>query len=94
MIAGIKAPFLAICLLCVPVPLLQRKALHSGATRHLTHLQLGTLGMKTSQLASKDQGAHLTPIRRDILYDESLTPPSCASQSLRNARLVVESSLW
>ena len=82
MIAGIKAPFLAICLLRVPVPLLQRKALHSAATRHLTHLQLDALAMQTPQPASIDQGAHLTPIRRDILYDESLTPPSCASQSL------------
>ena len=82
MVAGIKAPFLAICLLRMPVPLLQRKRLHSGATRHLTHLQLDALGMLSSHPASKDQGAHLTPIRRDILYDESLTPPSCASQSL------------
>ena len=39
MIAGIKAPFLAICLLHVPVPLLQRKTLDSGATGPLTHLQ-------------------------------------------------------
>ena len=45
MIARIEAPFLAICLLRVPVPLLQRKTLHLGATRHLTHLQLDALGM-------------------------------------------------
>ena len=55
MIAGIKAPFLAICLLRVPIPLLQRKTLESGATRHFDTSATRRMGYKDFSLQVRVQ---------------------------------------